>query len=327
MADYPVGTSDDGLRYAVNRLVKDPAFIPARLEKDVKAEFFSEKLLRRGPNIPGGSIVFEESEGQYADDDPELLEEYADIPLTSAKRGKLHTAYGARYGRGLRISRQTVRRNNYDQLSRDMDKLKNNFARVDENRSLTALLAALPSRAVTSDWTSVATATADPADSIFGDIAKSVFNIVNADSDSSNGTGVQKLNFKPDTIVLNPILWTYLMFNKDIISVLNVGNVADRNPLLAGGDDAIKAFTAKFGLAPLFSQYADVDKAIIVQAGTVGFVAEEDPLHFSPLEFHARTASYDTYGERTWAVAIDQPKAGVVLTGVNGGNHTVQNFA
>lgn len=325
MADYAVGTSDDGLRYAVNRLVKDPAFIPARLEEGVKEQYFAGKLLRQGPPMPGGSIVFEESEGQFAEDDPEILEEYAEIPLTQAKRGKLHTAYGARYGRGLRISRQTVRRNNYDQLAKDMKKLRNNFARVDENRAVTALLAALGTF-TGNDWTSVsASSSTDLAESVFSDVAKVVFNIKNADSDSSNGTGESKLRFNPDTIVMNPMLATKLMFNRDIINALSVGANAGRNPLLTG--QAVEAFTAAFNLRPVFTDRLDVDKAMILEAGTVGFVSEEDALHFSPLEFHANTASYDTYGERTWAVAIDQPKAGLVITGVNGGSATLANFS
>jgi hypothetical protein len=324
MADYAVGTSDDGLRYAVNRLVKDPAFIPARLEADVTEQYFARKLLRQGPPMPGGSIVFEESEGSFADDDPEILEEYAEIPLTQAKRGKLHTAYGARYGRGLRISRQTVRRNNYDQLSRDMTKLKNNFARVDENRAVTALLAGLGTFTGNNWTTSTGTGSSDMAESVFSDVAKVVFNIKNADADSSNGTGSAKLRFKPDTIVLNPMLATKLMFNRDIINALSVGAVAGRNPLLTS--EAVEAFTNAFGLKPVLTDSLNLDKAIILEAGTVGFVSEEDALHFSPLEYHPSTASYDTYGERTWAVAIDQPKAGIVITGVNGGSATLANF-
>ncbi len=328
MADYPVGASDDGLRYAVNKLVKDPTFIPRKLEEDVTDQYFSKKLLRRGPAIPSGVLAFEEAEGQFADDDPEMLEEYAEIPLTSAKRGKLHFSAGKRYGRGLRISRQTVRRQNYDQLSRDMAKLRNNFTRVDENVAIAALLAAVPSRYVddvTAGWTtSSGTAHSDAAAGIFGDIAKTVFNIKNADGDTPDGTGTQKLRYKPDTIVMNTMLWTYLMFNPDIRSVLSVGNVANRNPLLTG--DAVEAFTSSFGLKPVFSDKMNVDQALILEAGTVGCVSEEDPLHFSPLEFHASTASYDTYGERTWAVAIDNPKAACLIKGVNKGVTTFQNF-
>jgi hypothetical protein len=134
---------------------------------------------------------------------------------------------------------------------------------------------------------------------------------------------VQKLRYTPDTIVMNSMLWTYLMFNKDIRDVLAVGNVANRNPLLTG--DAVSAFTSSFGLTPVFSDKMPASKALVLEAKTVGLVAEEDPLHFSPVEFHANTASYDTYGERTWAVAIDNPKAGVVITGVHA-NDTFQNF-
>lgn len=330
MADYAKGSSDDGLRVTVNDLVKDPLVIPKRAEEDVKDQFWSRRVLRKGGTAESGVIKFMESESPYADDDPEELQEYSEIPLTQAKRGKQHVAFTKRYGRGLRISEQTVRRNNYDQLSMDMAKLKNNFARFDENLMVSALLAGLSTYTAGAAWTvSTGTGTADLADSIFGDIARASFNIRNADVETTDGTGRQKLRFKPDTLILNTQMAARLLFNRDIVNALSVGNVASRNPLINGdaaGSSAVAALGQAFGLKVETSDLVSPDKAIICEAGTVGFWADEKPLYFSPLEFKASTRSYYTYGDRSWGVALDQPKAGIVITGVNGGGTTMANF-
>lgn len=331
MADYAKVSSDDGLRVTVNDLVKDPLVIPRRVEEDVKDQFWSRRVLRKGGTAESGVIKFMESESPYADDDPEELQEFSEIPLTSAKRGKVHVAFTKRYGRGLRISEQTVRRNNYDQLSMDMAKLKNNFARFDENLMVSSLLGGLGTFAGT-NWTLSQTsqATTDYQESVFGDLAKVVFNIMNADSDSSNGSGIQKLRFKPDTLILNTQLAAKLLFNVDVRNQLSTGNVANRNPLLNGGalgEAVTQVLGQAFGLKVETSDLVPMDKAIVVEAGTVGFWADEKPLYFSPLEFKAATRSYYTYGDRSWGVAIDQPKAGLVITGVNGGAATLANFS
>jgi hypothetical protein len=328
MADYAKVTSDDGLRVTVNDLVKDPLVIPKRAEEDVKDQFWSREVLRRGGTAESGVIKFMESESPYADDDPEELQEFSEIPLTSAKRGQVHVAFTKRYGRGLRISEQTVRRNNYDQLSMDMAKLKNNFARFDENLMVSALLGGLGTY-TGHNWNVTSAATADLANSIFGDLARASFNITNADVETSNGTGKQKLRFKPNTLIINTQMAARLLLNRDVINQLSVGNVASRNPLINGGADgssAVNALGAAFGLTVKTSDLVDPDKAILCEAGTVGFWADEKPLYFSPLEFKAATRSYYTYGDRSWGVAIDQPKAGLVITGVNGGNSTMANF-
>ncbi len=328
MADYAKVSSDDGLRVTVNDLVKDPLVIPKRAEEDVKDQFWSQRVLRRGGTAESGVIKFMESESPYADDDPEELQEFSEIPLTQAKRGQVHVTFTKRYGRGLRISEQTVRRNNYDQLSMDMAKLKNSFARFDENLMVSALTAGLSSYSG-HNWNVTSTATADLANSVFGDLARASFNITNADVETTDGTGRQKLRFKPDTLILNTQMAARLLLNRDIINQLAVGNVANRNPLLNGGSDgssAVNALGAAFGLNVETSDLLDPDTAILCEAGTVGFWADEKPLYFSPLEFKAATRSWYTYGDRSWGVALDQPKAGLKITGINGGTHTMANF-
>src|ERR1044072_1457776 len=260
MADYPRVSSDDGLRVTISELVKDPLVIPAKAYEDVKAQYFAAKLLRSAGTASGGTFTYYENEGAFADDDPKELEEWEEIPLTSAKRGKKHSGYTTRWGRGLRISDQTVSRSNYDQLATDLGKLKNNWARFDENLALTQLMAALPT--FTADnWNVVGAATTNTTDTVFGNVFQAKFNIENSD-ETSNGAGQQKMRFSPDTLVLNRRMATILLLNRDLLNTVSNGNVADRNTLLRGGAEGLNILGAALGVSIVLSDLLDPDKAI-----------------------------------------------------------------
>lgn len=325
MADYAKVSSDDSHRVSIAELVKDPLVVPSRMYEDVNKQNYATKLFRNAGKAESGVFKFTPIEGAYADDDPQALNEWAEIPLTQAGRNKPFVGYTARWGLGLRISEQTVRRNNYDQLAMDMAKVKNSWARFDENKAVTALLAALPTY-TGNNWNVTTTATADLTDSIFGDVFRAQFNIQNADSDSSDGTGRQKLRFNPDTLVINTKMVTVLLLNRDLLSIVSAGNTADRSLLLKGGQAAAAMLGSVLGVNVVTSDLMDPNKAILLESGTVGFIAEEKSLYFSPLEFKAATRGWYTYGDRSYGIAVDNPKAGLVITGINGGSSSVANF-
>ncbi|AXH49404.1 major capsid protein [Streptomyces phage Crosby] len=326
MAMRRITSVDDGPRLTVSQLVKSPTLVPKRIIQMTGQGFMVDQLLRQGPPIPGGSLIFSESEPLYADEGPMNVEEFGEIPLTTTSTGEMRVAKSVKKALGFRISQESIDRNNFDKVQQDMVKLKNSFAKTYEDVFLTALLAALPTLASsnTSDgWVGTAASTAGQG--IYADLSHAVYNIRNADADTSNGTGEQKFHFVPDTIVLNDMMATKLLLNPDIAKVLGVGDAATRNPLITG--DATEAFLKAFNLKLIRSWRLSPDKAIILQSKVVGGVSDERPLGATPLYEHKPTETWRTDVTRMSAVFIDQPKAGLVLTGINDGSASIANFS
>jgi hypothetical protein len=325
MAMRRITSVDDGPRLTVSQLVKSPTLVPKRIVQMAGQGFMVDSLLRQGPPIPGGSLIFSESEPLYADEGPMNVEEFGEIPLTTTSTGEMRVAKSVKKALGFRISQESIDRNNFDKVQQDMVKLKNSFAKTYEDVFLTTLQAALPTLAstnTTDGWVGTAASTAGQG--IYADLAHATYNVRNADADTANGTGEQKFHFTPDTIVLNDLMVSRLLLNPDITKVLQVGNAATMQPLVTG--DATELFMKAFGLRVIRSWRLSPDKAIILQSKVVGGVSDERPMGATPLYEHRPTETWRSDVSRMSAVFIDQPKAGVVLTGINDGNSTIGNF-
>lgn len=324
MATYRITASDDGPRLTVNTLVKSPALVPKRILSMMGQEFMVDSLLRQGPPIPGGSLIFSQSEPLYADDGPMDVAEFGEIPLTTTQVGTPMVAKSVKKAMGFRISQESIDRNNFDKVQQDMIKLKNSFARTYEDVFLTALLASLPTLAATGAGGWVNTAASTAGQGIYADLTHGTYNISNADADSSDGSGTSKFQFNADTIVMNDKVAKLMLLNADITKILQVGNVASQQPLVTG--NATDTFLKAFGLKLVTSWRLDPDKAILLESKTVGGISDERPLGATPLYEHRPTETWRTDVTRMSAVFIDQPKAGLVITGVNAGSHTITNF-
>ncbi|AWY07254.1 major capsid protein [Streptomyces phage Araceli] len=322
MAMRRITSVDDGPRLTVSQLVKSPTLVPKRIIQMTGQGFMVDQLLRQGPPIPGGSLIFSESEPLYADEGPMNVEEFGEIPLTTTSTGEMRVAKSVKKALGFRISQESIDRNNFDKVQQDMVKLKNSFAKTYEDVFLTALLAALPTFTSSNTWVNTAASAAGAG--IYADLAKVTYNIGNQDADTSNGTGEQKFHFQPDTIVINDRVATLMLLNADIAKVLGVGDVAGRQPLVTG--DATELFMKAFGLRLVKSWRLSPDKAIVLQSKVVGGVSDERPLGATPLYEHRPTETWRTDVTRMSAVFIDQPKAGCVITNINGGSASIANF-
>lgn len=311
---YRITASDDGPRLTVNQLVKSPTLVPKRIVSMVGQGFMVDSLLRQGPPIPGGSLIYSESEPLYADDGPMDVAEYGEIPLTTTQTGAMHVAKSIKKAMGFRISQESIDRNNFDKVSQDMVKLKNSFARDYESLFLNALLAALPTLAATGTGGWINTSASTAGQGIYADLTHGTYNISNADADTSNGTGSQKFDFEADTIVMNTKVAKLMLLNADITKVLQVGNVASIQPLMTG--NATDTFLKAFGLRLITSWRLDPNKAILLQSKVVGGISDERALGATPLYEHKPTETWRTDVTRMSAVFIDQPKAGLVITGV-----------
>lgn len=329
MALMPVVSSADGPRVTVSEIMKSPTAIPKRIIDMTAQEMIVDQLLRQGPDAPGGVVQYHESTPLFSDDSPFLVAEMGEIPVTSGQLGAPAVVKTAKYGLAMVVSDEMIRRNNIDRVNLLMTQIKNKFGIFFHDLFFAALLGNgnVPTLAAGAAW-SVNSSTAGQG--ILYDVAHALYNIRNADSDSSNGTGVQKLSFNPDTIVMNDKVATYLLNNPDIMKVLQVGDVANRQPQLQDGGNSLQNGAPVpevfYGMKVVRSWRLNPDKVIFLESKTVGFISDERPFQSTAMYRVNEREHYRSDVTRICAVGIDQPKAALVMTGVNGGSTSTANF-
>src|SRR4051812_46057238 len=91
MAPLRVVTSQEGPRLTVNALVKDPLLIPQRIIRLSPQQFTADKTLPPAGNAQGGAVQYWESSPLYSEDDAEIVNEFAEVPVVSAQVGEPKT--------------------------------------------------------------------------------------------------------------------------------------------------------------------------------------------------------------------------------------------
>lgn len=322
MAYQRITSSNDGSRLTVNTMIKDPTLIPMKVLSMLDQQFIVNKVLRDAGAAPGGSVIYYESTPLFAEDNAFDVEEWGEIPATMGDMGQMKGARTRRKGLAIKVSQDMIDYNKVDIVNKQIVQAKNSFLRSWEDYFLNAFLtnANIPTLAVGQAW-GTSTAATGTAGTVYTDLAESVYNISNADADTATGSGVQKFDFEADTIVLNKLMLTRLLMDANVNKVLQVGDAATRQPFIAGIAGVADIIFGAFGLKVVTTTRLDPDTCILMQSGVVGGIADARPLGATPLYEHRPEETWRTDITRSSAVFIDQPKAALILTNINGGQH------
>ncbi|MFD3748335.1 hypothetical protein [Nocardia sp. NPDC058633] len=298
----------DGSRFTVSDLVKNPLFVPTKMKELLENQFISEALFRNGGKNDSGIVKFREGDPTFLDDDVQDVAEFGEIPVSSGQLGLPRVVFAVKKALGIRVSKEMQDENDIDAVNKQMTGLKNTFIRAND-RAARAVLgsAAVPTMAVSDPWD-------DPAGKPRTDLAKAIEQIVTAAPDEA--TADEAYGFEPDTIVVNPGLLATLMDNEQILKVYN-GNVAGESIAYKG------ALPAEImGLRVIKSRTVALDRVFILERGTIGFYSDTRPLQFTGL--YPEGNGPNGGPRETWrsdashkrAIGLDQPKAGLWLTGL-----------
>lgn len=298
----PVVGSFDGARLTVNSILKRPGVIRERVLQLADQQFITDVVLRKVQDIPSGVLTYDESTPIFADVNPLQVAEGAEIPLATTSEGTPKTVRSVKYASGVRITEEMRRRNDIDKLNRDITRVVNSMKATWENRFLALALANFATTPAGTVWASATT--------VRQVLASAMLAIQLADADSSNQTGVNKFGFEPDTLILHHARAMDLALN------------ADMNKYFVGSDRTAAADSLSLpGL--LFGQFkvvkswrVDPTQAILLESKTVGGYADERPLEVSNLYQDQTREMWRANVVRSSALFMDQPKAGIVITGV-----------
>lgn len=308
MAPTNIVSVSDGSRFTVSDLIKNPMMVPTKLKELIENQFIAEALLRNAGKNDAGVVTFREGDPTFLDDDVQDVAEFGEIPVSAGKLGLPRAAYATKKALGVRVSKEMIDENNIDAVNKQITGLKNTFIRAND-RGAKALFSSptVPTLPVSAAWD-------DPNGKPRTDLAKAIEQISTAAPNEA--TEDEYFGFEPDTIVLHPGLLATLMGNEQIFKVYQ-GNVANESIAYTG---AIPAQI--MGLNVIKSRTFPVDKALILERGTVGFYSDTRPLQFTAL--YPEGGGPNGGPRETWrsdashkrAIGLDQPKAALWLTGL-----------
>lgn len=298
----------DGSRLTVSDLIKNPLFIPTKLKQLMENQFISEALLRNGGANPSGVVGFSEGDPTFLDDEVQDVAEFGEIPVSAGRLGTPRMAYAVKKALGVRVSKEMIDENKIDAVNKQMTGLKNTFVRANDRGAKTLFQSsAVPTMPVSAAWD---TASGKPRT----DLARAIEKISTAAP--AEATEDEFYGFEPNTIVLHPGLLATLMDNEQILKVYN-GNVANESIAYTG---AIPGTI--MGLNVIQSRTFPINKALILERGTVGFYSDTRALQFTSLYPEGNgpnggpTESWRSDASHKRALGLDQPKAALWLTGL-----------
>lgn len=300
-------SSRDGQRTLVNTFIKQPAVVQRRILKMVNQQFLGDALLRTGPRAFGGVVLYEESTPLFAGGgDAPVVAEYGTIPAARGRFGQpmavrtVKRALAVEYSEEMRIS------DNVGAVDTQLTQVKNTFIRTWENAFLSAILnnPRVNTLAATDYW-NVTTS------KIRTDLAEAMLIVQESDSDTVDGTGEDKFDFEPDTLVVSNRTGTDFIESDDV-NKLFLGSPAVRESLQYTG----KMPKQFFGLDVVKSRRLPPQVAIVLQRKVIGGISDRRPLGVGPTERDGRREVYFQNIVRDSAIFIDQPKAACIITGI-----------
>lgn len=307
----------DGPRLTVSELVKSPTLIPKRVLSMMDQEFLVDAVLRGASDAPGGTVLYHESTPLFSADDPAILDEFGEIPTTNGSLGIPLVARVVRRAFGLRVSKTMIDRNNVDAVQVQIIQIRNTMVRAWEDALFSAIVANASVQVI---QTGVAWGAS--GSHIRNDVNAAKYLIKLAAADAAKK---QKFGYKADTLVISTETEVDFL-NSSEVSLPYVGNIADENLLYTG-----KLPNKFLGLDVLVSWRLSAyfpSGAIVMERKTFGGISNERPLQATPLYGEGNggnggpTESWRTDITRASAIFIDQPKAVVLIAGVNGGTQT-----
>jgi hypothetical protein len=306
-----VSAGDGGFRITVADLIGNPLWIPTKLKERMENMFISEALLRNGGANSNGLVGYSQGDPTFLIGDVEDVAEFGEIPVSSGQQGAPQIAVATKRGLGVRVSREMRDENNVRAVTTQMTQLVNTFIRADD-RVAKALLqsAAVPTLAAGALWN---TASGDPR----LDIANAIESIATAAPAAVDGGSAEEwYGFQPDTLVLNGGILPTLISN-DKFNKIFVGNIANESITYTGAYPG-----SIFGLDIIRSRSFPVNKVLILERGTIGFYSDTRPREITGLYPEGNgpnggpSESWRCDATHKRAIALDQPKAGIWLTGV-----------
>lgn len=292
--------------YTVSDYVNVPEALASEITFALADKFIEPALFRSGGTATGGVIQYRERAARSLADAPEIVAEYAEIPVSNAVAGDFKHVDIYKTALGIQISREMIRDNNLQSVEYQKACLVADMEALSVDRALTALNNPnINTVAASTPWD---TSGADPILDLL-EAQEAITTAVDADG--------SRFNFSADTLFINTVDYNRLFVNERVQKFF-IGNIANENPLYKG-----ELSTSINGLKVVASASLEPGTAYVLQAGTAGFYADADPLTVTPLysangdnNYGGSNQTYRLDAFISRGVALDAPKAVTKIEGI-----------
>jgi len=212
----------------ISRFLQNPALIQRRLRDYRDLRFVSDQLLTQRFRSQGGAVLYEQSEPFITDRTVEAVGAGSVYPYANLATGTAAVAAISKWGQKVLLTDEEIARNAYagSAIDRAMRKVVNSIIKQVDAIAMSAIQSAAADTATAGSWDNATAANRKPLE----DILLAVQRI----EDRNQG-------YRPDTLVVSPKAYTYLMLN-DAIAQLRQRESTD-NPVYTGEIETVAGLT------------------------------------------------------------------------------------
>lgn len=302
----PVNDSQSGNMISINEFLKDPLLIREVVLQMMTKHFLADTIFRNAGTTPSGMIRYKESSPIYANSDPQVRAEFAEVPIADVSVGRPMVALVEELALGAIISDEMRRRQNFDAFQRQLLAIRNSMTRK-WDRTLFRMLFTHPRvqrMVVPKEWD-------DPTAKHRIDILDAKRLVTEASADD---TPDAEFGFEPDTLIIGRSVEASLMASDEFNKIYMNSPVVTESPIYRG-----QLPRQIYGLDVFVSPLPELDdKAVATQRKVCGFVADELPLTVSETYRVEERKLSRADVQRASAAGLDQPKSVVILEGIAG---------
>lgn len=291
----------------ISRFLSNPTAIQRRLRDWRDLRFVSDQILTQRFRSTGGAVLYEQSESQLTDRTVEAVAPGSEYPYANLPTGTAALAAIAKWGQKVRITDEEITRNAYAgaAVDRALQKVVNSIIKQVDTITMSAVGSALADTATAGIWDSATLATRKPLDDIL--LA------IQAVEDRNMG-------YHPDTLVVSPKAYTYLMLN-DTIATLRKREESN-NPVYTGMIESIAGLTVL-----KTPNLAVATSAYVLDSTQLGGMADEvdgapgyavADLAVQVQAFRQQEDCWELQGRRKTVPVVQETGAGQEITGVVG---------
>jgi len=304
MALQPTPTLSGDL-LTVSTFLSVPAKITRRLRDYKDLRFVSDQILTQRFRSSGGAVLYEQSESQLTDRTVEAVAPGAVYPYANLPSGVSALAAIVKWGQKVRLTDEEITRNALAgaAIDRAFMKVVNSIIKQVDTITMSAVGSALADTATTGIWDSATLATRKPLD----DILLAVQTIED-----------RNLGYRPDTLVVSPKAYTYLMLNDTIATLRR--REESQNPVYTGMIENLAGLTIiKTPNLPAATS------AYVLDSTALGGMADEvdgapgysvADLAVEIQAFRQQEDCWELQGRRKTVPVVQETGAGQEITGV-----------